>query len=142
MVYRVKKFDTNEQIYAFVHSYLKHITTVNIRLLGFLVMTFRPHRICIAYRCGLLLLACRHVCVSVRVSVTNGILQKWLDRSRCRLARGLGWAQGTVYYMGAQISSGEGEILRVGIHGHDWACSPSSFCNIRHSHVSRAVVSI
>jgi len=29
-------------------------------------------------------------------SVTIMSLQKWLNRSRCRLGCGLGWAQGTV----------------------------------------------
>ena len=55
---------------------------------------FRRHCICIAYRCGLLLLTCRCACVCPS---RGGILQKRLDHLRCRLACGLGWALLTMY---------------------------------------------
>jgi len=55
----------------------------------------RPHHICLAYRCDLLL-AMFMVCESVRWS-RGCIVAKRLDRSRCRLACGVGWATVTMY---------------------------------------------
>jgi len=39
------------------------------------------------------------------------IVQKWLNRSRCRLDCGLGWAQGIMYYMGPDPTC-EATIIR------------------------------
>ena len=52
------------------------------------IFIFMPHHRCIAYGCCILLLTCRHVrlCMSSR----NGTVQRWLDRSACHLACGLG----------------------------------------------------
>ena len=65
---------------------------------------FMPHRICVAYRWGLLLLTfpwsiCQSVCLSVGLSGMKllGTLQKRLDRSSCRLACGVGCGTVTMY---------------------------------------------
>ena len=41
------------------------------------------------------------------VDLGRRALQKRLNRSRCRLELGLGWTEGTTYYLGAQISPTE-----------------------------------
>jgi len=38
-------------------------------------------------------------------------VQKRLNRSRCRLGYGLGWAQGSMYYRWAQIPHANGQLL-------------------------------
>jgi len=59
------------------------------------------------YRCGILLrssVVCLSVCLlacrSVGLSVCHSreMCKKRLNRSRCRLARGLSWARGSMYY--------------------------------------------
>ena len=56
---------------------------------------------------------CRVVCLSVDLS-QSWALHKRLNRSRCRLGCGFGWAQGRkhVLYGGHQISPCEGAILK------------------------------
>ena len=78
--------------YKFVHIFFSH-NPANWTLF----LPFRLHcHIYTAYRRGLLLLTCRRICVSVCPS-GNGTLQKRLDRSRCRLACGVGLALVTIY---------------------------------------------
>jgi len=50
------------------------------------------------------------VCRSVCLSVTTTTLQKRLNRSRCRLGHGLGWAQRTTYYMGCSSRTWKGNF--------------------------------
>jgi len=68
-------------------------------------------------RCGLALryrrsnVACLSVGLSVDWSVaTVSPAKKQLNRSRYRLGYGLGWAQGTVYYIGVQIRRAKGRF--------------------------------
>jgi len=62
-------------------------------------------------RCGLFCYRLSSVvCLSVCLS-QSWALKKRLNRSRCCFGWGLGWAQGTMYYMGVQIIPWEGAIL-------------------------------
>jgi len=49
---------------------------------------------------------------------------KTVDRSRCRLQCGVGWAKGTTYWMGVQIPTREGAVLRTrrAGQGHAGTC--------------------
>jgi len=64
---------------------------------------FRPHRTHGVQRCGLLLemwcgqcVVCVSVCLLV-ATVSTVSPTKRMNRSRCRLEYGLGWAQGTMH---------------------------------------------
>jgi len=61
---------------------------------------FKTHRSTVlrtcAYCCRRSSVVCRSVCLSVSLS-RSWVLQKRLNRSRCRLGCGLAWVQGTTY---------------------------------------------
>ena len=66
------------------------------------LLTHRPYYV---RTCGLLLPPSSVVCWSVSLS-HKWTLQKRLNRSRCRLGWGLGWAQGTMYLDGGPNNFG------------------------------------
>ena len=72
---------------------------------------FRPHHICIAYRCSLLLqMAWRGLFLSMCVYVTGMSPAKWLNLSRCRLACGLVWARQPCIKWGSGSPQGKGQF--------------------------------
>ena len=72
---------------------------------------------CCYRRCGV-------VCLCVYVYVTGTNPAKRLNRSRCCLARGLGWALVTMHQMGVRIPPPEqnGQFWGLGINGQAQAC--------------------
>jgi len=43
-------------------------------------------------------------------------VQRWLNRSRCRLGCGLAWAESIMCYMGGPDHTWEGAIVVIGAH--------------------------
>jgi len=73
------------------------------------LIAFMAHGVgaaCCYTRSGVVSLSvCRSVCLS-----RSAALQKGMNWSRCPLDCGLGWAQGTMFCLGVQISPWEGII--------------------------------
>ena len=82
-----------------LNHYLKCFVYVWSTLLFYADFIFRLHRSttgsCCYRRSSMI---CQPVCRSICLS-QSWALQKWLNQSRCYLGCGLGWAQGTMYYM-------------------------------------------
>ena len=68
-----------------------------INFLNVIYLLFRPHHMCVAYRCGLLQQTCGVSVVGLCVCITKRYPAKADGPSRCRLACGVGWAVVTMY---------------------------------------------
>jgi len=82
-------------------------------ILGRIVMHSIDAACC--YQCSMVSLC---VCLSVGHKLQPWALQKRLNRSRCRLGCGLGWAQVTMYYVGYRVPPVEGANLGGHIPPH------------------------
>ena len=110
---KVYKLPTTTQVFVFRWVYyhfglfllqellqLSNVPCLIWRLIHLLTTTWKQQQQIKFLGCVTVLCRCGMICLSASWS---SALQKWLNRSRCRLSCGLRRAQGTAYQIGVQI---------------------------------------